>query len=244
MLAKIIKPGDKLELQQVERVKMGKQEEAEVKKIYRSAVSEILSEDSMEITMPLEQGKLVLLQVDSVYDIYFYTANGLYQCFARVVDRYKTNNIYLIQVELISNLRKQQRREYYRFSCSIEMQTAEVTADEFENAKDNNEMVYLAPKNLKKGVIVDISGGGLRFIIDEKYEVDSLISCKYRLVVKGKEKEYNLVGRVLSARELGNRPGVFEHRIQFQNINIEQREEIIRYIFQEERKNRKKEQGF
>ena len=69
MLSKIIKPGDKLELQKVERV----QENGDIavyKKVYHSKVCEILSEDRMEITMPIEKGKLVLLQVDNEYDLY------------------------------------------------------------------------------------------------------------------------------------------------------------------------------
>lgn len=242
MLSKIIKPGDKLELKKVEHIK--ENSEAEVtKKVYRSQVCELLSEDRLEITMPMEKGKLQLLQVDSEYDLFFYTANGLYQCFARVVDRYKTNNIYMILMELTSNLRKQQRREYYRFSCALEMNTCGVSEEELKAAMQATEPIRLKAEKLNKGIIVDISGGGLRFVIDKKYETDSMVNCIYYLLIEGKKKEYDLVGRVLSVKELSNRPGIYEHRIQYVNINTEQREEIIRYIFQEERKNRKKELG-
>ena len=242
MLSKIIKPGDKLELQKVERV----QENGDIaryKKIYHSKVCEILSEDRMEISMPIEKGKLVLLQVDSEYDLYFYTDNGLYQCFARVVDRYKADNVYMILVELTSNLRKQQRREYYRFSCALEMDTRKLTEEELEKAIHNDNDIKIHREKLNKGVIVDISGGGLRFVVDQKYDVDSLVVCVYRLLIEGQRKEYNLVGKVLNVKELTNRPGVYEHRVQYVNINTEEQEEIIRYIFQEERKHRKRELG-
>ena len=62
-------------------------------------------------------------------------------------------------------------------------------------------------------------------------------------MIQRKLKEYNLVGKILSARELDNKPGFYEYRLQYVNIDKEEREEIIRYIFQEERKNRKKELG-
>lgn len=242
MLSKIIKPGDKLELQKVERV-LENGDEAVYKKIYHSKVCEILSEDRMEITMPIEKGKLMLLQVDNEYDLYFYTENGLYQCFARVVDRYKTNNIYMILVELTSNLRKQQRREYYRFSCALEMNTRKLTEDELQKVLQSTDGIKTETEKLNKGVIVDISGGGLRFVVDQKYDVDSLVFCVYRLLIEGQRKEYNLVGKVLSVKELENRPGVYEHRVQYVNINTGEQEEIIRYIFQEERKHRRKELG-
>ena len=242
MLSKIIKPGDKLELRKVERVQENG-DEAFYRKVYHSKVCEILSEDRMEITMPIEKGKLLLLQVDSEYDLYFYTENGLYQCFARVVDRYKSNNVYIILVELTSNLRKQQRREYYRFSCALEMDTRKLSEAELQNALHSERSVKSQTEKLNKGVIVDISGGGLRFIVEQKYDVDSLVVCVYRLLIEGQHKEYNLVGKVLSVKELENRQGVFEHRVQYVNINTEEQEEIIRYIFQEERKHRRKENG-
>lgn len=242
MLSKIIIPGDKVELQKVERIKYNG-EDTPNKKVYRSTVCEILSEDRLEITMPMEKSKLVLLQVDSEYDLYFYTENGLYQCFARVLDRYKSNNIYMVLLELTSNLRKQQRREYYRFSCALDMRARSLSEEEVIEAQKKEDARLSGGDRLDKSVIVDISGGGLRFVAEQKYEVDSMVYCTYHLLIEGKNKEYNLTGKVLSVRELDNRPGVYEHRVQYANINVEEREEIIRYIFQEERKNRKKELG-
>ena len=89
---------------------------------------------------------------------------------------------------------------------------------------------------LKSSVIVDISGGGLRFVANYAYEVQSMILCRYCLLINGENKVYNLVGKVLSSRELENRKGVFEHRVQYVNVDAAEREEIIKYIFDEERK--------
>ncbi len=91
---------------------------------------------------------------------------------------------------------------------------------------------------LKQSVIVDISGGGLRFLSNHQYEPGSLIYINYCLLIKDKVKEYNLVGKVLAIKPSENRKGVYEHRVQYLNIGNEEREEIIRYIFEEERKHR------
>lgn len=242
MLSRLISPGDKVELQAVERLREEGTEET--RKVYYSQVYDILSADRMEIVMPMEKTKLILLPVDSVYDVVLYAQGTLYQCFARIIDRYKSNNVYILVLELTSNLRKHQRREYYRFSCALDMCARPLVEDEMK-AIEQKEALYLTPGlPLKHSVIVDISGGGLRFIADQEYEKDSMIYCTYHLLLDGKDKEYSLVGKILSVRPVENKRGVYEHRVQYVDIEVDKREEIIRYIFQEERKNRKKESGF
>ena len=49
---------------------------------------------------------------------------------------------------------------------------------------------------------------------------------------------------MLCVREMENRPGVFEHRVKYVNMEEEKREEIIKFIFQEERKNMKKDRFY
>ena len=240
MLTKLVSPGDKIDLQAVERLR---EEKEDSKKVYYSQVHEILSSDRMEIIMPTEKSKLILLPVDSVYDMVIYTKGTIYQCFVRIVDRYKSNNLYILVVELTSNLRRYQRREFYRFSCALEMSARTLADEEIKVIEKKEKFKAIQGFPMKKGIIVDISGGGLRFITEEKYEKDSLLYCSYQLFINGENKECNMVGSVLSVKPVENRDGVYEHRLKYVNIEVEKREEIIRYIFQEERKNRKKETG-
>ncbi len=242
MLSKYILPGNRIEMQAVERVKMA--DEGERKRVYLSQVRDILSEEQLEIFMPMEKTKMILLPVNTEYDMYFYTPQGLYQCFANVIDRYKDDNQYVLLMELTSNLRKFQRREYYRLSCALEMNSRPLEKEE-KDAMDRKAGAYLVPGlPLKRSVVVDISGGGIRFLSSYSYEPDSLLYCKYNLVIDGVSKEYTLITKVLTVRELEDRPGVFEHRAQYVDIDTYDREEIIRFIFEEERKHRKREMGF
>jgi len=239
MLSKFIAAGDKIELQAVDK---GRGSVGEIsQKVYYSKVHDILSEDSLEIVMPMEQTKLILLPVDSEYDMVFYGASGLYQCFARIIDRYKSNNVYILVVELTSNLRRYQRREYYRFSCALEMCARNLVEEEVQ-AIENKVPYTLQPGlPLKRSVIVDISGGGLRFMSNQRYEPESLLYCSYHLIVGGERKRYEIIGKVLSVKELQNKPGTLEHRVQYYNVDVETREAIIRYIFEEERRSRKRD---
>lgn len=239
MLSNIISLGDKIELQEVEHSVSASPDKQ--KKTYHSTVYEILTEDTMEITMPMEQTKLILLPVDAEYDLVFYGSTGLYQCFVRIVDRYKSNNVYILRVELTSDLRKYQRREYYRFGCALEMGSRKLSEDEVKAVEDKEPYILQSGQPMRRNVIVDISGGGLRFMSVEKYEPGSLIFCNYFLVKDGQRKQYEVIGRVLSARELQNRPGTYEHRVQYHDLDVNVREEIIRFIFEEERKSRKRD---
>lgn len=211
----------------------------EVKKTYRTKVFDILSEDQLEIMMPIEKGKVILLPVDGQFDLCFYTEKGLYQCYARVLDRYKSNNIYIVVMELTSNLRKRQRREYFRLDCALEMEFRALEKTEIAAVKQDR--FYLTKGlPLRQGTIADISGGGVRFIAGCSFEVGTLIYCTYTLQAKGEEKQYHLIGKVLLSRELDDRPGEYENRVQYVNMDVDEREEIIKYIFEEERKQRHK----
>ncbi|MCR5256425.1 MAG: flagellar brake protein [Acetatifactor sp.] len=210
---------------------------------YISRVETIVSEDTMEIAMPMEQSKLILLPVDGEFNLTIYAQTNLFQCFVRITDRYKSNNLYMLVVELISNLRKVQRREFYRYSCALEMASRTLEEEEIKALESKIPYTLQPGLPLKRSVIVDISGGGLRFISTHQYDIGSLLYCSYYLLKDGEKKLYEVTGRVLAVKELVNRPGTFEHRVEYYNINSDTREEIIRFIFEEERKERRKQNG-
>ena len=237
MLSKVIAVGSKVEL----RAAAGSGRDEMEQPIYHSMVYDILSEDTLELTMPMERSKLVLLPVDGEYDIVFYGETGLYQCYARIVDRYKSDNVFILVAELISDLSKYQRREYFRFSCAMDIFFIVLQEDEIRVVETGLPYTPEPEAVMKRGIIVDISGGGLRYVSEQRCEPGSYIFCCFDLLRGDKTKKYELVGKVLSVRELEDKRGASEHRIQYYNLDVTTREEIIKFIFEEERKNRKKE---
>jgi len=233
--------GQRVELEAVTRV-IADGEPQQLKRVYSSKVVDILSSERLEILMPYEQRKLVLLPIDSEYTMYFYVENGIFECTARIVDRYKTSNSFILVVELLTPLRKYQRREYYRYNCALALATRELSEEEQMNIEDPL-LEYEQNLPIEKSVIVDISGGGLRFIAGQRYNAGTNLYCRYSLTEHDEPKVYEVTGRVLHVMPVEKRPGYFEHRIQYYNIDNRKREEIIRYIFEQERKNRKKEKG-
>lgn len=237
MLTDLVKPGDKIEIQAVEGAIMG--QNASRKKIYTSQIYDILDDEKLEIMMPMDGTKLILLPVDGEYQFCFYTKKGLYQCFIRVVERYKDNNVYILLCEMTSPIGKYQRREYYRFACSLPVRTRELLDEELEALKELKYHMWIGIP-LTKGNIVDISGGGIRFVSSVKYPEGKQIAICFFLNMHGKEVTYELVGKILKSKESGAKKGEYEHRVKFTVISNSQREEIIRYIFEEERKSRRR----
>ena len=238
MISDYITPGDRVELVAVNR---GDNQKGEGEKQYESQVYDILSDDRIEIMMPMVKQKLILLPQGKEYHLTFFAGNTLYQAMCKVADRYRNGNVYILAMELTSNLRRFQRREYYRFSCTLQLNSRMLDDEEIHvlDMDERLEIPQSPAQPLESSVITDISGGGLRFVGNYCYQPGSLILCVYRLRLANGIKEYKLVSRVLEVKEKEDHPGLFEHRAKYVDINEKDREEIIRFIFEEESKIKK-----
>lgn len=247
MISNIIAIGDRIELTHVKR---DNSPQKGPKKVYYSQVNDIVSEDEINIAMPMEKGKIILLSIDSVYTLSFFSKNSIYQCNGKIVDRYKSSNMYFLVVELVSSLKKMQRREYYRLECLMPAEFREMTQKEIdfdyveeivENAKDPDAEEQELP--FQKAIIVDISGGGLRMVSEIPVEANQYVLIKVRIPIRFLVKQFHLVGYVLQSAKVPGEVVKYEIRLQFEKISKEEREAIIKYIFEEERKKRKVEKS-
>ncbi|MBQ9443069.1 MAG: flagellar brake protein [Lachnospiraceae bacterium] len=246
MLSDHVIPGDKVDLTEVKSEDRITKNGVIERKTYSSRVFDIMSEDEIKVNMPFVDGHIVLLEIGDDYDLCFYSGNGLYQCYARITDRYKSNNMYVLTMELTSPLRKFQRREYYRLNCILNMKCREMPDKEIKELEEigGNDVRFInTDLTLEDGVIVDISGGGAKFISDRQFEKDSKVLFVFSLNLNGRFTEYSVIGRVILSEMIEGRSGEYKNHIQFINIKDKDREGIIRYIFEEERKIRRKASG-
>lgn len=239
MISKFVNVGDRIDIESISRTGGAGPTE---KKIYRSQVFDIDSEDRIRIAMPFEQGRVILLPIDEEFNLCFYTPAGLYQCLGRVADRYKSDKIFVLVMDLTTDIRKYQRREYYRLNCVLDMKSTMINQDDVSHF---SEKVHFIDTDLTfdNGTMVDISGGGARFISRVRYPKDCNILFTFSLFVNDALTTYKLLGKVLVSQEIQGREGEYEHRIMFVNIMNDDRESIIKYIFEEERKIRRREKG-
>ena len=240
MIEKFISPGDKLEMKSIQAVDLP--DETVGAKLYKTKVYDVSEDGKIMVEMPMEKTKMVLLPIEGEYEVCFFSHGGMYNANIRIVDRQKINNTYVLVAEMITNLHKHQRREYYRFNCIVEMMAKELAKVEAEAF--GKQLGYLVSEtDMKRGVIVDISGGGLRFVSRQPFQEGNVVYLRFRLPINGQEKEFKLAARVILSREIEKRQNEYENRVKFLYIDNTTREEIIKYIFDEDRKNRKNGKG-
>ena len=112
-LSDVITPGDKIDIKMLHEANQ-EDNGGEIAKIYQSAVSDIFSDQELEISMPTSGGRMVLFQLERECSIVFYTKGGMYNCTAVVKKRYRKENLYLLRIVITSGLQKFQRREFFR----------------------------------------------------------------------------------------------------------------------------------
>lgn len=246
MEIKGLMPGTKVDIRILQQVR---NETAEIEKTaYISSVYDVEEDDAILVYMPIWGGKIQMLPMDLRYEFVFTVKNGLYKAVGRLQDRMKRDNFYLFRVRLISPLEKFQRREYYRLECIIpllyDVVTPEMAAlpnmDEIRSAlmenPDNQEIVGGV------GTILDISGGGMRFATTSSLENAQYLLLQFSLEDEGRMLDMELLGERVSS-EAKPEADQFIHRIKFHFRNRRDQETIIHFIFQIQRKLRKKEQG-
>ena len=87
-LSDVITPGDKIDIKMLHEANQ-EDNGGEIAKIYQSAVSDIFSDQELEISMPTSGGRMVLFQLERECSIVFYTKGGMYNCTAVVKKRYR-----------------------------------------------------------------------------------------------------------------------------------------------------------
>ncbi len=244
MISKIISPGDRIELKKTGAEKKAKEIGAEPAKTYVSQVYDILNEDEMKIAMPIVEGRVIPLPINGRYDLCFYTANGLYQCRAIITDRYKEDELFVLQIEITSDLKKFQRRQYFRLECTMDIWYKILPKEEIlEIITDKEKMEELLTGELDKGVALDISGGGMRFTSSKRHSSGDCVIVVLRIKKSGNNATCILPGTILKSTSVLNRSDVFEHRVEYNNVQGSVREALIKFIFEEERRLRQKDKG-
>lgn len=208
---------------------------------YASQVFEIRNDNILRVSMPIEHGRIIPLSKGKKFDAFFYTAKGLYQCRVIIIDRFKINNIYMMDIELLTEPVKYQRRQYYRLELNIPVRYMQITEME-SNVMANEEELPERLENLSEyhtGDTIDISGGGLRFTGDTLVEKGNRLAVVFDIDYEGNIERYLLAADVIMSFAIPQHHGMYEHRVEFKDISKENREMLIKYIFQEERKIRK-----
>lgn len=249
----IIQIGNKIEMRPVEKYAflVGKTEQ----EVYVSQFLQWMDVNVVSIAVPTFKGHLVPLRIDDIYEMQFFTKGGLYRCRGKILKRTKTsNNLAVAEVKFVTALEKFQRRQYYRMNCIMPMMYSVLTDVQKELYREKKRCLSLEQKlNIEKklesqemvfqkATVLDISGGGMRFNSFIQQESGDILLLQPALPETVRKKVPFLFGRIISSRRIPNKePLAFDNRVEFVEISSVEQEQIITYIFKEERDKRKRE---
>ncbi len=251
MVHDVVSIGDKVELKILDR------DEENEKASFKSKVLDFPDYKSAIITMPIVKGRIVPLSIGDKYSLRFYAKSGLYECKGIVTDRSNDDNVYILTIEFTSALEKHQRRKYFRLSCVLDTEYYIVTEtelalrhklkqDEFKSPEEKEaciEALDQCKREWQNGIIVDLSGGGVRLTSENQLDLGSFLRMKIQFGVPVRLKADYVSGVIISSDKMTNRVGFYEYRLQFKDVTKEDREAIIKYIFEEEIRQRAKDKN-
>lgn len=228
-MQKSIGLGDKLDLVKVDE---SLNDDKKKNKVYSSKVLDFRTSDTLQISMPIYEGRVVPLSVGDKYEACFYTKKGLLECKVVVVDRYKQGTLFILDVSPISSLKKIQRREYFRMDFRIGAEYRLVPPTEKKPLTDEE----LEVVEWKKSAVIDLSGGGLRMLSRERDNKGDFIQIKFIFPAESGPIRFVLFGNIVRAITYEQNNNLYDIRIEFTNIGDSEREKLIRCIFEEERR--------
>ena len=249
MLHDIVNIGDKIELKQLDP-------NGAVMKHAKTYVSQMVDfgeENNISIAAPIKNGMFVFLEKRVNYRLYIYTIKGLYQCDCTMIQTYRENKMVLSLVKVTSTPEKIQRRQYYRLECVHEIVYRVITEEEIQLQEklfigvftNNDEKAVIRRKlaNIDniwvQAVITDLSGGGCRFTSEHKLKSGDKVRIKLDFIIKSELRKLDIIADVISSQKKIDRAGMYEQRVEFANITQNDREYLIKYIFEQERRLRR-----
>ena len=183
ILSEITSPGDKIDIRLMHQVKI-EDNGGEMAQVYKSSICDYLADNLLEVSMPTAEGRMVLFQVGAECQMVIYSKRGMYQCIAVVQKRYKKDNLYLLSVEIMSEPKRFQRREFFRVNLLTEVQYYIVPKE--VAALSTTEELFLEIEKpeyidqMKRGMAKDISGGGMLFSSDEQLQMGNYILLNFK----------------------------------------------------------------
>ena len=151
--------------------------------VYKSLIQDI-RKDEIIISIPVVDGIYLTINTrDEIEQYYYDNYNNIYKYKCKIIGRLVENNMSFYRLSIPYNIEKVQRRDYVRVNIL-------------------NEISYISLENLdtsdvKKGLILDLSGGGARIKIKDKLVKDEIILISlslegFNLNIKGKIRRADL----------------------------------------------------
>lgn len=192
-------------------------------KAYKALIIDI-REDFLTINLPVNDGNYLMLYPSEKIEMTSYLEDGrCFKFYSEVILRGKENNILFYKISPPFDIQKIQRRNFFRVDLTDDIHYKKITLVEEE---DYDTIPY------KRGLMVDLSAGGLKLKARDNISKDDLLLIK----MKVNEVELELKCDIVRIENTADKEKLCGLR--FIEISPAQSELIVRELFKIIRKQR------
>lgn len=192
---------------------------------YLSKVVQVHENGTIDVLIPISKKQMLYIKKDTILNVIAARESAIYEFKAKLVNKLFGKEP-LLQLERVSEVIKIQRRNYYRLKVlkSIKVRRA-------VNIKEKLYEEYFSAS------LVDLSGGGIGINSINKLEENDIVEINMEL----NSNTVNMFGKVVRIELLlNNKQEMYNYGIHFEKITEIDRNSIMRFIFEEQRKLAKK----
>lgn len=187
-----------------------------------SQIENYCDQNTLIMSAPIYESRIYPIRVNSKIEAYAYRSDHIYRILGFVEKRLIIDDIAVLEVKITEEIQRIQRRQFYRFKCSVPVTFYLQQSDE---QQDEAEEII--------GQTLNISGGGLAAITDKPLQKD------YKIVGQlfmNNDNFINFNVKVIRCTaNVINDKLKYISSIGFIDMGYKEREMIVNYIFDQQR---------
>lgn len=189
---------------------------------YKSLIQDIEA-DSIFIGVPIHEYRSYPMHKGANLEYYVNSNKEIYKCSSKVLGRRTENNVQLVKLSIPENPVKVQRREYFRLPIVMDIKYHVLPHGRVYSDLKDVPVGYF--KQMKKSVTLDLSGGGMKAILNEEVKNEGFIIVSFNI-----PEEVTLLASVVWCQR-NNEDKNYKAALKFEYIDESLRDKIIRFIF-------------
>nr|WP_282580123.1 flagellar brake domain-containing protein [Natroniella sulfidigena] len=203
---------------------------------YAAQIADVLDEDIFLITNPFTEGKSIKVSNGTRGTVFLKEQNGLYKIPIKVIGK-EVDATPLLKLKVAGQIKRTQERKSFRLEIYEETEYELVGAESFQA---ENISGLKAEDDDYKALIVDISAGGLKMKMKtiKKVEEEEIVRINLDFADLSVTRVLGQVVRVVEKVE--NEEKKYIAGIKFINLAKEDKDKLVKWIFDKQRELRQK----
>ena len=192
-----------------------------------STVEVVLDPQTVVICAPMLGTRIIKLEQDIVYSMICIHNGQMYRFDMEILDYNAAGKFNFLTIRLLTLGEKLQKRSFFRLACEV---PADFVLIDAEGQQESEEDL--------PGTVKDISGGGMCLVASANMANKQVIRCFMFL-----HEEFLMVfGYVIRKEIISFSPVTFRYQVKFTAITSAEQDQIVRYVYNEQRRSIKNNQ--